>query len=389
MEQIITIKSINYDGEIANILFNPQGTELVLNLGDHILPFTFNAGLLIPPQKIYGIYTITTLYNNCVYYLNVPRPTPTPTPTLTPTKTQTPTPTPTPSVTPTLTPCFTPSPSITPTNTVTPTHTPTPTVSCTNPCGCLPVKPTTTPTKTPTPTPTDCKNTPTPTVTLTVTPTNTPQISLTVTPTNTSTPTVTPTNTITPTITPTNTSTPTVTPTNTSTPTVTPTNTITPTNTSTPTVTPTNTITPTITPTVTLTPTPEVAILNIQGTLDPLYGAQSYRLYYAILPYFDGTQPFPTGATWNLLSTQTLQQCSTLISFGNINIPVGNTVYFHLRENFVGTFIYQTDGNFGGNPCTSPIITTFTHSFYAGSPGILPIPYNLKLNYPPFAQPGP
>jgi hypothetical protein len=176
---------------------------------------------------------------------------------------------------------------------------------------------------------------------------------------------------------------------------VTPTNTpqisltVTPTNTSTPTVTPTNTITPTITPTVTLTPTPEVAILNIQGTLDPLYGAQSYRLYYAILPYFDGTQPFPTGATWNLLSTQTLQQCSTLISFGNINIPVGNTVYFHLRENFVGTFIYQTDGNFGGNPCTSPIITTFTHSFYAGSPGILPIPYNLKLNYPPFAQPGP
>ncbi len=377
MEQIITIKSINYDGEIANILFNPQGTELVLNLGDHILPFTFNAGLLIPPQKIYGIYTITTLYNNCVYYLNVPRPTPTPTPTLTPTKTQTPTPTPTPSVTPTLTPCFTPSPSITPTNTVTPTHTPTPTVSCTNPCGCLPVKPTTTPTKTPTPTPTDCKNTPTPTVTLTVTPTNT------------STPTVTPTNTSTPIVTPTNTSTPTVTPTNTSTPTVTPTNTITPTNTSTPTVTPTNTITPTITPTVTLTPTPEVAILNIQGTLDPLYGAQSYRLYYAILPYFDGTQPFPTGATWNLLSTQTLQQCSTLISFGNINIPVGNTVYFHLRENFVGTFIYQTDGNFGGNPCTSPIITTFTHSFYAGSPGILPIPYNLKLNYPPFAQPGP
>lgn len=155
MNQIITIQSINYDGEIANILFNPQGTELVLNLGDHELPFTFNAGLLNPPQEIYGIYTITTLFNNCVYYLNVPRPTPTPTPTVTPTRTETPTPTPTPTVTPTLNPCNTQTPTVTPTMTKTPTSTPPPPPSPSL-TPCLTQTPTVTPTmtKTPTPTPT-------------------------------------------------------------------------------------------------------------------------------------------------------------------------------------------------------------------------------------------
>jgi len=141
MYQFITIESINYDGETANIIFNPDNTNVVINLGNHTLPYVFNSALLDPPREIFGTYTITV--NNCPYFLNVPRLTPTPTPTRTPTRTPTPTVTATPTVTPTNDPCaVTPTPTITPTKTPTrtPTRTPTPT-------------PTTTPGVTPTPTP--------------------------------------------------------------------------------------------------------------------------------------------------------------------------------------------------------------------------------------------
>ena len=139
MSQSIIIQSINYDGEIANILFNPHGEEIVFNLGNHGLPFEFIPSLLEPPKEVYGTYTILVLNSDCPNILNVPRPTPTPTPTITPTRTQTPTPTVTP--TPTESPNNCPSP--------TPTITPTPTVTKT-PC----YTPTTTSTPTPTPTPT-------------------------------------------------------------------------------------------------------------------------------------------------------------------------------------------------------------------------------------------
>jgi hypothetical protein len=135
MDQIIIIESINYSGEVANIIFNPDNTNVVINLGDHILPYEFNSGLLDPPREIFGTYTITV--NNCPYFLNVPKTTPTPTPTRTPTRTPTPTPTPTVTPTPTFDPCKVPTP--TPTKTVTPTvtptntQTPTPTPSY-NPC---------------------------------------------------------------------------------------------------------------------------------------------------------------------------------------------------------------------------------------------------------------
>jgi hypothetical protein len=135
MDQIIIIESINYSGEVANIIFNPDNTNVVINLGDHTLPYEFNSGLLDPPREIFGTYTITV--NNCPYFLNVPRTTPTPTPTRTPTRTPTPTPTPTVTPTPTFDPCKVPTP--TPTKTVTPTvtptntQTPTPTPSY-NPC---------------------------------------------------------------------------------------------------------------------------------------------------------------------------------------------------------------------------------------------------------------
>ena len=49
MIQIITIDSINYDGELANVLFTPDNDSVVINLGDVILPFTFEPSLLVPP----------------------------------------------------------------------------------------------------------------------------------------------------------------------------------------------------------------------------------------------------------------------------------------------------------------------------------------------------
>jgi hypothetical protein len=158
MSQIITINSINYDGELANVLFTPDNDPVVINLGDVTLPFVFQPSLLIPPREVYGTYTIYTYEDKCTNILQVPRPTPTPTPTNTPTRTPTPTPTTTPTPTPTADPCAspTPLPSLTPTNTptstvtptVTPTNTPTPTVTPT-----ATVTPTVTPTNTPTPTP--------------------------------------------------------------------------------------------------------------------------------------------------------------------------------------------------------------------------------------------
>jgi hypothetical protein len=120
MNQIITINSITYDGEYASILFNPQDTDITINLGLVQLPFTFNAGLLNPPREIYGNYTILIQGSDCSKIMKVPAPTPTPTPTNTPTRTPTPTPTATPTPTPTK-PC-----GPTPTPTPTPTSTPQP-----------------------------------------------------------------------------------------------------------------------------------------------------------------------------------------------------------------------------------------------------------------------
>ena len=177
MSQTILIESINYDGELATVLFKPDNANVVINLGNVVLPYLFDPSLLNPPRDIYGTYTILVLgtdgncKTDCPNILQVPRPTPTPTPTPTITRTQTPTVTPT--VTPTLTvdPCKvpTPTPTKTTTPTITPTNTPTPSTTCTNPCGCPEPSNTPKPQKTPRPTPSTtsgyCYPTPTPTPT--------------------------------------------------------------------------------------------------------------------------------------------------------------------------------------------------------------------------------
>jgi hypothetical protein len=206
----IIIQSVSHIGETANIIFKPSKVNVVINLGNQILPYEFDPTLLSPPRNVYGTYTILVEGSDCPIIMNVPEPTPTPTPTPTITRTSTPTVTPTMTPTPTFDPCKVP----TPTPTVTKTQTPTLTV---------------TPTRTPTPTFDPCKA---------------------------PTPSITPTNTVTPTITSTITLTPTVTPTNTVTQTITSTITLTPTVT----LTSTNTLTPTSTPTPTLT----LAPLNLE-----------------------------------------------------------------------------------------------------------------------------
>lgn len=141
MSTTIVISSINYDGEMANILFKPENINTTINLGEVTLPYTFNPTLLTPPRDVYGTYTILVSNSNCPNIMNVPRPTPTVTPTKTPTPTPTKTPTLTPTITPTPDPCLI---SPTPTSTVTPTPTPTSTVTPT-------ITQTITPTVTPTP----------------------------------------------------------------------------------------------------------------------------------------------------------------------------------------------------------------------------------------------
>ena len=177
MSQTILIESINYDGELATVLFKPDNANVVINLGNVVLPYLFDPSLLNPPRDIYGTYTILVLgtdgncKTDCPNFLQVPRPTPTPTPTLTPTRTQTPTPTKTQTPTPSYDPCKvpTPTPTTTSTPTITPTNTPTPSATCTNPCGCPEPSNTPKPQKTPRPTPSItngyCYPTPTPTPT--------------------------------------------------------------------------------------------------------------------------------------------------------------------------------------------------------------------------------
>jgi len=156
----ITISSLNYEGKTLNVVFKPDNENIVINLGERVIPFIFKPYLLNPVRDVYGSYTITTIPGSCEptcnYVLQVAKPTPTPTPSVTATKTPTPTVTPTVTPTPSFDPCKVPSPTPTPTSTTTPTptNTPTPSVTCTNPCGCPDPSKTPRPSKTPTPTPT-------------------------------------------------------------------------------------------------------------------------------------------------------------------------------------------------------------------------------------------
>lgn len=117
MSNSIILSSINYSGESASVIFKPDINDNIFNIGEVILPYTFNPSVLTPPQEIYGVYTIV-VSKDCTNILNVIRPTstPTPTPTYTPTVTMTQTPTTTPTLT--IDPCYitkTPTPTVTPT----------------------------------------------------------------------------------------------------------------------------------------------------------------------------------------------------------------------------------------------------------------------------------
>lgn len=113
----ILISTVNYNGQIADIIFSPD-TGGTVNLGSYVLPQQLEL------DYVYGNYDLSfSAYGNtCSFYLSDPS-NPTPTPTTTVTPTITPTVTPTLTVTPTTT--ITPSPTITPSNTNTPTQTPT------------------------------------------------------------------------------------------------------------------------------------------------------------------------------------------------------------------------------------------------------------------------
>jgi hypothetical protein len=74
MSQSVVISSNEFNGEIANILFNPLNSDDVINLGQVTLPVTFNPSLLTPPRTIYGFYTITIIESICTYYLKIPIP---------------------------------------------------------------------------------------------------------------------------------------------------------------------------------------------------------------------------------------------------------------------------------------------------------------------------
>ena len=51
MSQSILIESNNYNGQDANVLFYPDTTDIVINLGVITIPFLFEPSMLYPPQE--------------------------------------------------------------------------------------------------------------------------------------------------------------------------------------------------------------------------------------------------------------------------------------------------------------------------------------------------
>jgi hypothetical protein len=202
---------------------------------------------------------------------------------------------------------------------------------------------------------------------------------------------------------------PTPTPTNTITPT--PTLTIgvsptrTPTSTPTPTVTTTTTPTPTVTPTGTVTgcidcglsgysyiisntgplvvppPPANVVRSGIWGSITNTFQPMAVTIWYSISSSsYNPTQPYPQGFTWTQLNTQQIiPQCNSDILFGWVDLNVGQSVYFQIR-NVSGNLIYQNAQGFKTpdiqNPCLSSLLSVaYTNAFFYGTPGIV----NLKV----------
>ena len=96
----ILISTVNYNGQIADIIFSPD-TGGTVNLGSYVLPQQLDL------NYVYGVYDLSfsAFGSTCTFALWDPdKPTPTPTPaiTLTPTPTITPTISLTPSITPSI-----------------------------------------------------------------------------------------------------------------------------------------------------------------------------------------------------------------------------------------------------------------------------------------------
>jgi len=74
MSQSILIESSNYNNQDANVLFYPDTTDIVINLGVVTIPFLFESSMLYPPQEPFGYYTILPVDSpDCPNVLHVPR----------------------------------------------------------------------------------------------------------------------------------------------------------------------------------------------------------------------------------------------------------------------------------------------------------------------------
>ena len=197
------------------------------------------------------------------------------------------------------------------------------------------------------------------------------------TPTPSITPSVTPTPSITPSITPT----PSITSSNITTNTPTPTNTLTPTPTPsiTPTISITPSFTPTVTPTITPTGTQSVAVINIQVAYDAALPPMSGTVWYAISPTPESTLPVPTGLTWVQLNTVLeLTSCDSYTNFGPVSSPVGQYVYFEVRD-VSSTNAYECGAAFS-DPCIFTVPTQYSVGIFISS--AIVTNYKLKVKNP-------
>jgi hypothetical protein len=110
---------------------------------------------------------------------------------------------------------------------------------------------------------------------------------------------------------------------------------------------------------------------------------------YQVGPY-NPTQPFPLGLTWiKLGNTQTIQQCSTYTSFGQIGLFTGQSVYIQIRNSGNSVVFQNTSLSNGSDPCSVPATPYFTFSYSYGGPGPIVYPTKIRIDYPLVTAPKP
>ena len=105
----------------------------------------------------------------------------------------------------------------------------------------------------------------------------------------------------------------------------------------------------------------------------------SGTVWYAISPTPESTLPVPTGLTWVQLNTVLeLTSCDSYTNFGPVSSPVGQYVYFEVRD-VSSTNAYECGAAFS-DPCIFTVPTQYSVGIFISS--AIVTNYKLKVKNP-------